>query len=81
MLGLRLPVGPQRDIQRYLADAERMGLRIRHVFFDALPRGIYRGPSGTARQVRATPRLRREAAKLPVIYTADVRDRDKGKTG
>src|ERR1700733_12879053 len=30
--GTAVVVDPQRDIQQYLADAERLGVRIRHVF-------------------------------------------------
>ena len=30
--GIAIIVDPQRDIQQYLADAEKLGLKIRHVF-------------------------------------------------
>ena len=30
--GIAIVVDPQRDIQQYLVDAERLGVQIRHVF-------------------------------------------------
>ena len=38
--GTAVIVDPQRDVHQYIVDAEKFGLKIRHVFSDALSCGF-----------------------------------------
>ena len=73
-------VDPQRDVDQYLADAEALGLSIRHVIPHALPRRLRRRPSRAARP-RGAEIVPRSTRERPSTQFAPGRTATRSRSG